>query len=313
MLRYLVRRTLYAVPILIGTCLITFALFFVVVSPTQLARRNIRSQNPSPQQIRDWVHERGYDRPRSQQFARYTGDLLRFRFGRSDASRELIWDKLRAGVGPSLMVAVPTFFAGLLTAVVFAVFVAYYRASYLDLWGTFLCVLLMSISYLVYIMAGQFVLGKVLKYFPMAGYLRGPHAVQFILLPTVIGVLAELGALVRFYRTALLDEMGQDYVRTARAKGVPERLVLFRHVLKNASIPILTSAVMSIPYLLLGSILLESFFAIPGLGTMTVDAIFNDDFPLVRAMVFIGTLLYVVGAVLTDVSYALVNPRVRLE
>ena len=174
MLRYLLRRTLYAVPILLGTCILTFLLFNVVVKPEQLAKRHIHSQNPTRAQVQDWLRDHGYDRPLPVQFARYVRDLMLFRFGNSDADEEPIVANLKAGVGPSFMVAAPTFLASLLTAILFAMFVAYYRGTYLDLWGTFLCVLIMSISYLVYIMAGQFILGKVLKYFPLAGYCADP-------------------------------------------------------------------------------------------------------------------------------------------
>jgi peptide/nickel transport system permease protein len=205
------------------------------------------------------------------------------------------------------------FFASLVTSITVALLAAYFRGTYLDHWTTFLCVLLMSITALVYIMGGQYLLGKILKYFPIAGYQGGLGSWKFVLLPTVVGVIMGLGSSVRFDRTIMLEEMNQDYVRTARAKGVPERAVLFRHVLKNASIPILTSVVLSIPFLLMGSLLLESFFGIPGLGSMTVDAINSQDFAVVRAMVFLGTVLYILGAILTDLSYALVDPRVRLE
>ena len=220
---------------------------------------------------------------------------------------------IKRGVGPSFHVASLTFFSSVLAAVTFALFVAYFRGTYVDTWGTFTCVLLMSITYLVYVMAGQFLLGKILKYFPISGYKSGMDAWRFVLLPMIIGLISGLGASVRLYRTFILEEMNQDYVRTARAKGVGEGAVLFTHVLKNASIPILTSVVLSIPFLLTGSLLLESFFGIPGLGTITVDAIQSQDFAVVRAMVFLGTILYIVGAILTDVSYALVDPRVRLE
>ncbi len=211
------------------------------------------------------------------------------------------------------MIASLVFFAGLTAAICFALGVAYFRGTYIDYAGTFLCVLLMSVVYVVYIIAGQFLLGKILKYFPLAGYQGGLQAWRFALLPVAVGVVSGLGSSVRLYRTFLLEEINQDYVRTARAKGVSERAILFRHVLKNASIPILTSTVLSIPFLLLGSILLESFFGIPGLGTLTVDAINSQDFATVRAMVFLGAVLYIAGALLTDISYALVDPRVRLE
>jgi peptide/nickel transport system permease protein len=314
MLRYLIRRVLYAVPILVGVSLITFALFYMTVTPEQMARRNLSAKNPSKAQIQEWLVQHGYDKPLAEQFRKHMTELFLFRFGASDATGEPIWSRIRAGVGPSTMVASSVFVALLITSICFALGVAYFRGTYLDAWATFLCVLLMSITYLVYIMGGQYVLGKLLRYFPLAGYRGGlENSWKFILLPMVIGVISGIGSSVRFYRTVMLEEMNQDYVRTARAKGVGERALLFRHVLKNASIPILTSAVLSIPFLMLGSILLESFFGIPGLGNLTVDAINSQDFAVLRAMVFLGTVLYIIGAVLTDVSYALVDPRVRLE
>lgn len=313
MLRYVIRRVLYAVPTLIGVSLLTFLLFYVAATPEQVARRNLSAKNPSPVQIKQWLKEHGYDKPLPQQFRKHMRELFLFRFGNSDATGEPIWDRIRAGVGPSTLVASLVFFATLITSICCALGLAYFRGTYLDLWGTFLCVLVMSITYLVYIMGGQYLLGKILKYGPMAGYRAGLHAWKFVLLPMAVGVIAGLGTSVRFDRTAMLEEMNQDYVRTARAKGVGERAVLFRHVLKNASIPIVTSTVLLIPSLLLGSLLLESFFGIPGLGSLTVDAIQSQDFAVVRAMVFLGAVLYIIGAILTDICYAIVDPRVRLE
>lgn len=313
MLRYILRRICYAVPILVGVSLITFILFYATATPEQMARRNLSARNPTKEQIQEWLAEHGYDKPLGTQFRKHMTELLLFRFGRSDATGDPIWDRIRAGVRPSAMIASLVLVSALITEVALALGVAYFRGTYIDLWATFLCVLLMSITYLVYIMTGQYLLGKVLKYFPLAGYREGLDAWKFVLLPTVIGVLSGLGAGVRFFRTVMLEEMNQDYVRTARAKGVGERAVLFRHVLKNASIPILTSTVLAIPFVLLGSLLLESFFGIPGLGSLTFDAIQSQDFAVVRAMVFLGTVLYIIGAVLTDISYALVDPRVRFE
>ncbi|MCL5103923.1 MAG: ABC transporter permease [Armatimonadetes bacterium] len=311
--RYLVRRLLYAVPILLGVSLLTFLLFYATSSPEQMARRNLSAKNPSPAQVQAWLVQHGYDKPLSQQFKKHMSELLLMRFGNSDATGEPIWDKLRAGVGPSTLVASMVFFGSLIVSITLALLVAYYRGTYLDVWGVFLCVLLMSVTYLVYIIGGQYVLSKLLKYLPLAGYVRGLGAVKFALLPMVIGIISGLGGEVRFYRTIMLEEMNQDYVRTARAKGVSEQAVLFKHVLKNAAIPILTRTVLSLPFIMMGSILLESFFGIPGLGTMTVDAINSQDFAVVRAMVFLGTILYIIGAALTDICYALVDPRVRLE
>lgn len=313
MLRYILRRLLIALPILVGVSLFTFLLFYGTISPEQMARNNLSAKNPTREQVSEWLRQHGYDRPPSEQFRRHMSALFLLRFGRSDATGEDIGARIRAGMGPSALVAGLVFFASLLTSICLALAFAYFRGTYLDVWGTLCCVFLMSVVYVVYIVAGQFLLGRVLKYFPIAGWDAGWGALKFSLLPTVVGVVHGLGGSVRFYRTVLLEEMNQDYVRTARAKGVGEGAILFRHVLKNAAIPILTSAVMSLPFLLTGSLLLESFFGIPGLGTLTVDAINSQDFAVVRAMVFLGSVLTILGTVLTDISYALVDPRVRLE
>lgn len=313
MLRYVLRRLAYAIPILVGVSLFTFLLFYATVSPQQMARNNLSAKNPTPEQVSEWLRQHGYDKPPVQQFRKHLTELFLFRFGRSDATGEEIGERIRAGMGPSAIVASLVFFASLLASLCLALGLAYFRGTYLDVWGTLLCVFLMSVVYVVYIIAGQYLLGRVLKYFPLAGWTEGAGALKFALLPALIGTIHGLGSGVRFYRTVLLEEIGQDYVRTARAKGVGEAAILFRHVLKNAATPILTSAVLSLPFLLTGSLLLESFFGIPGLGTLTVDAINSQDFAVVRAMVFLGSVLYIVGAILTDISYALVDPRIRLE
>jgi len=313
MLRYIIRRTFYAIPILIGVCLFTFFLFYVVVSPAQLARRNLSSKNPTRQEIQDWLQQHGYDRPRIIQFRDHMLKLALFNFGNSDANGEPIGRKLRHGIGPSLKLAAPMFAAEVYIAVALALVLAYYRGTYLDLWGLIVCVAGMSIPLLVYIIAGQFYLGKLLRLFPFAGYGPGLHSWNFIVMPMVIGVIAGIWGSVRFYRTAILEEINQDYVRTARAKGVAEGRILFTHVLKNAATPIMTSIILGIPFLILGNLLLESFFGIPGLGSMMVDAINSSDFALVRALVYLGAVLYIIGAMMTDISYALVDPRVRFE
>jgi peptide/nickel transport system permease protein len=313
MLSYVLRRVCLAVPTLIGVSLVTFLLFYVTVNPVQMAKRNLTAKNPTSEQVHDWLKAHGYDKPLPVQFRKHMTELFLLRFGKTDSTNEPIWGRIRAGIGPSTQIAVPVFVGAILSSLFCALWIAYLRGTYVDRYATLFCVLLLSVTYLVYIMGGQYVLGKVLRYYPLAGYQAGVSAWKFVLLPVVIGILAQLGSNVRFYRTLLLEEMHQDYVRTARAKGVSENAILFRHILKNASIPMLTSAVLSIPFLLTGSLLLESFFGIPGLGTLTVDAINSQDFAVVRAMVFLGTILYIVGSLLTDISYALVDPRVRLE
>ncbi|HHH45425.1 MAG TPA: ABC transporter permease, partial [Thiotrichales bacterium] len=206
-----------------------------------------------------------------------------------------------------------TLVLGLLVYVSFALLLAFFRGTRLDLGGVVLCVILMSISALYYIIVGQYVIGKLMRLLPISGYDHGLLALKFTLMPVIIGVIASIGSSSRFYRSIFLEELGRDYVRTARAKGLRETLVLFGHVLRNALIPILTNVVAILPLLFMGSLIMESFFGIPGLGSYTIDAINRQDFAIVRAMVFLGSFLYIVGLLLTDISYSLVDPRVRLS
>jgi peptide/nickel transport system permease protein len=313
MLWYVIRRTLYGVPILVGVTLFTFFLFYLSSTPEQMARRNLSAHNPSKAQIQAWIKQHGYDQPKSQQFKAYMTDLFLFRFGKSDVTGEDIGQRLKSGIGPSLEVNSLSFVAGLITDIFFAVYFAYYRNTYIDNWGRILCVMAMSITSVLYIIAGQYVFGIVLKLWPIAGFRPGLISWRFVALPAFIGVVAGFGGSVRLYRTFLLEEINQDYVRTARAKGVAEGKVLFQHVLKNAAIPFITSIVLSIPFLITGSLLTESFFGIPGIGNITVEAVFGQDFSTVRAVTFFYTILYIIGAIMTDVCYALADPRVRLE
>jgi peptide/nickel transport system permease protein len=322
---YILRRLLYAIPILIGVNVITFTLFFVVNSPDDMARLHLGVKRVTPEAIQKWKEERGYDRPllynaQARGAAKFTDTiffqksvkLFRFEFGRSDAGRDIGYD-IRTRMGPSLAIALPVFAVGLVTYVSFALLMAFFRATYLDFWGVVLCVVMMSISTLFYIIGGQYLVGKVWKLVPISGYEGGLSAIKFLILPIAIGIIAGVGASSRWYRTIFLEEMSKEYVRTARAKGLSETTVLFKHVLKNAMIPILTGVVVVIPALFLGSLIFESFFGIPGLGSYTIDAINSQDFAIVRAMVFLGSVLYIVGLILTDISYTLVDPRVRFE
>jgi peptide/nickel transport system permease protein len=240
----------------------------------------------------------------------FAGDFGRAEDGR-DISREIT-----ARMGPSLAIALPTFVLGLFVTVSFALLLAFFRASYLDFWGVVLCVALMSISGLFYIIGGQYLISKIWKLVPISGYGGAGNVLdawKFLILPVLIGVISGIGSSTRWYRTIFLEEIEKDYVRTARAKGLSEVTVLFRHVLRNAMIPILTGVVVVIPLLFMGSLLTESFFGIPGLGSYTIDAINAQDFAVVRAMVFIGSVLYIVGLILTDLSYTLVDPRIRFN
>ncbi|SEP42117.1 ABC transporter permease [Nitrosovibrio sp. Nv6] len=325
MLNYIIRRVLYAIPILIGVNLITFTLFFVVNTPDDMARMQLGIKRVTPEAIAKWKQERGYDKPlmfssSDEGFAKLTNTIFfeksaamfAFRFGRADDGRDIAYE-IKSRMVPSLAIALPVFLLGLGVYIVFALIMVFFRATYVDFWGVVLCVALMSISSLFYIIAGQFLISKLWHLVPISGYGQGLDAAKFLVLPVIIGVISGAGANTRWYRTLFLEEMGKDYVRTARAKGLPESIVLFGHVLRNAMIPILTGAVVVIPLLFLGSLIAESFFGIPGLGSYTIDAINSQDFAVVRAMVFLGSLLYIVGLILTDISYTLVDPRIRLE
>ena len=325
MLAYILRRVLYAIPILIGVNLITFALFFIVNTPDDMARMQLGVKRVTPEAVEKWKQERGYDKPlffasRQSGLSKITQTiffeksvrLFAFDFGPAEDRRD-IGQEIRARMGPSLALAIPVFLVGLAVNITFALLMAFFRATYLDFWGVVLCVAMMSISTLFYIIGGQYVAAKLWNLVPISGYDGGLDAGRFVILPVLIGVVSGIGSGSRWYRTIFLEEMGRDYVRTARAKGLAESVVLFRHVLKNAMIPILTGAVVVIPLLFMGSLLTESFFGIPGLGSYTIDAIQAQDFAVVRSMVFIGSVLYIVGLLLTDLSYTIVDPRIRFD
>lgn len=326
MLTYIIRRTLYAIPILIGVNILVFLLFFVVNSPDQMARKILGEKNITQEDVDNWKKQNGYHLPlwfnteasgskhfTETIFFQKSIKLFVFDFGTSDRNNLDITSQISQRMWASFAIALPTFLLGLSVNITFSMIVAYYRATYVDFWGTILAVILMSVSALFYIIGGQWIFGKILRLFPISGYDAGPNMFKFVALPVVIGIVSGIGAGVRFYRTIFLEEVNQDYVRTARAKGLSEGIILFKHALKNAMIPILTSVVSTIPYLFLGSLLIEAFFAIPGLGSFIIEAIQAQDFAIVRSMVYLGSVLYIISLLLTDISYTLVDPRVRFE
>ncbi|MBT5098703.1 ABC transporter permease [Gammaproteobacteria bacterium] len=322
---YIIRRMLYAIPILIGINLITFVLFFVVNSPDDMALMQLGSKHTTELQIEDWKRERGYHLPllyNAEQsglaavtetiFYQKSAKLFVFDFGSSDSGRDIGYD-ISQRMWPSLALAIPTLLVGLLVTITLALTIAFFRGTYIDYWAVIICVALISISSLFYIIGGQFLIGKLLKIVPISGFDTGLHALKFMILPVLIGIVGGIGSNTRWYRTIFLEEINKDYVRTARSKGLSEQMVLFKHVLRNALIPILTGVVVVLPLLFMGSLLTENFFGIPGLGSYTIDAINRQDFAIVRAMVFLGSVLYIIGLVLTDISYTLVDPRIRLS
>jgi len=325
MIAYIFRRFMYGALILLGVNVFTFVLFFAVNTPDDMARLAIGGQRVSVDAIEKWKADRGYDKPlfinpSATGLSQYTDTifyqrsvpLLKFDFGASDEGRD-IGREIGVRMWPSLALAIPTFILGLLVSVAFSLSLVFFRTTRLDFWGVVLCVLMLSISGLFYIIAGQWLFSKILRLVPYSGFAWGWDAVKFLALPVLVAIISRLGPEARFYRSLFLEEINKDYVRTARARGLSERMVLFKHVLRNAMLPILTGTVSALPLLFMGSLIAESFFGIPGLGSYTIDAIGAQDFSVVRAMVFLGASLYIVGLILADISYTLADPRVRFE
>jgi len=322
MLSFLVRRLFYVPLIVFGVMLLTFFVSFIVQTPEQRARA-VLDKRATPQAISNYLHERGYDKPRfinteagarwwDSIFFQEMGKLIRFDLGRSDITREPLGAKFLAGAGPSLAITLPAALFGLLMAVSLSLYLVLVRYSLLDRAGTIGCVILMSIVPMLYIFAGQSLLGLELKWFPVSGFDASQlTGVRFLMMPVLIFCLINLGDETRIYRTVFLEEIAQDYIRTARAKGVDNNRLLFTHVLKNGMISLITLVVAHLPMLVLGSLLIENFFGIPGLGNLLATALQSGDQAVVSASVFVGALLYQAGLIATDICYAIADPRIR--
>jgi len=312
MTAYIIRRLLYMVPIVIGVLLVTFCLFTLVGGDIS---QQIAGKNADAETIAEIRHEYGFDKPLflswDSQFLAHFKKAFTFHFGRA-LDREKVSDKILRGVGPSLSLTIPMFIGTLVVSISLALIVAFLRGTVWDQFIVILCVAGMSIPYLSFIIFGQYFFAYELDWFPIFYDPSQPMSLS-IVLPAMIGIVAGLGSNLRFYRTIMLDEIRSDYVRTAFAKGLSVRTVLFKHVLKNAMIPIITSVVLSIPYLILGSLLLERFFGIPGLGYLMIEAINARDFFVLNAMTFILALLIAIFTLLTDICYAWVDPRVKFD
>lgn len=325
MFAYIVRRLAMAVPILIGVNFITFALFFMVNTPDDMARAQLGAKQTTPELIQAWKEDRGYDKPlfvntdaggldvlTDTLFVNESIKLFSFDFGQSDSGRQISAD-IYERMWPSLAIALPTFIIGLVTNIAIALLIVLFRGSTLDKATMAIAVAIMSVSGLFYIIAGQVLFSKMWHWVPISGYAEGWEGVKFLILPVLIGVFAGIGAGTRWYRSIFLEEINKEYITTAKAKGLSEIKVLFAHVLRNGLLPILTGVVVVIPTLFMGSLIMESFFGIPGLGSYTIDAIQAQDFGIVKAMVFLGSVLYIIGLILTDISYTYFDPRVKLS
>jgi peptide/nickel transport system permease protein len=308
---YTIKRLLYAIPILIGVTMVIFLLFNVVAGdPTAV----LLGKHATSQQMAELRHELGLDKPMLMQYLDTLKSAFTLNFGRSWSTKQHIMQMIKGGAYASLTLSVPAFVLASLAAIAVALLAAFFRGTLLDRSLVVVSVVLMSISVLAYILFGQWVFAYKLGWFEIAGYEYGfPDFLPYIVLPAIIWIVLSIGPDVRFYRTVILDEVHQDYVRTARAKGLSNRMILFKHVLKNAMIPIITNLVIQVPALILGALLIENFFGIPGLGNMTLQAINNSDFPVIKAMTILSSILYIIFNVITDVLYTLVDPRVQLK
>jgi peptide/nickel transport system permease protein len=323
MTAYIIRRLLTVIPITLGVLLLVFTIYRVIGGDPAV---RLAGKNATPAKIEQIRKQHGYDKPKffnwqeaaktgkpaavfDSQFWQIVRQFAQLDFGKSLQSNQRISTMMADGVVPSLCITTPIFLIELTVAIALALLCAFYRNTWIDRTFVVISIVGMSISGLVYIMVGQYFFSFVLEWFPVWGF----EGVNYVLLPVAIGVIAGIGGSLRFYRTIMLDEMYQDYVRTAFAKGASQRQVLFKHVLKNAAIPILTNVVVAIPFLYTGSLMLESFFGIPGLGRMTVDAIYTGDEPVLFAMVFIGSVIFVIANLITDLCYTWADPRIRLQ
>lgn len=309
-LTFLLRRVAHALSILFGITLVIFGLFHWVGGNPVL---RLVGKNATAAEIARMSHQLGLDRPVWRQYLDYVGGLIRFDFGRSWETRQRIGAMILDGIGPSLSLALPAFVAAAVVALTIALIAALYRDRWPDRLLVTLSVAGMSLSVLAFIIGAQYLFAFRLGWFPISGWEPGLRGVPYLVLPVAIWVAASLGASARFYRAAFLEEMRKEYIITARAKGLAWPRILARHVLPNAMIPVLTYLVMEIPMLFTGSLLLENFFGVPGLGNMSISAINASDLPVIKAMTFMGALLYIVANILGDVLYARVDPRVRVQ
>ena len=311
MTTYILRRILYAIPIVLGTTLVLFVIFNVVPGDPAL---DLAGRHATPESVASIRKELGLDKPYHMQYLDLLNNLVHLDFGRSYRTKESITDIFFRGAGVSLALTAPPFLLSLIISVIVGMFVAIRRGTWVDRSAVAIAVGMQSISVLVYILACQYFLAYKMKLFPIAGFETSIFmSIPYLVLPWVILLLLSIAPQVRFYRTAILDELYQDYVRTAQAKGLRQRAVMLKHVLKNAMIPIITDVVISIPFLILGALLIESFFGIPGLGDLVVRAIANSDRPVLIAVTVLGTVAFVVFNIVSDVLYAVVDPRVQLK
>ena len=309
---YIARRLWQTIPTLAGVILLVFILFNWVGGDPALV---LAGKVPDPAQIENIRRQLGLDQPWWIQLWIFVGQVFTFDFGRSWSTNQLVSEVLLTRVGPTLTVMVPMLVLETLLAVALALLVAYVRGSLTDRTVMFLTTVAMSISFLVYIIVFQWLLGFRLDWFPVQGWSNDlwTNLTVYAPLPVLLGVLVSVAPSLRLYRSFFLDEIGQDYVRTARAKGLAENRVMLRHVLRNAMIPILTYVGIGLPGLFVGSFLLEVFFSIPGLGREVIESVNRSDFPVIKAITVYLAIVTMSVNLLVDVLYRVADPRVSFK
>ena len=311
MMSYLIRRLWQMVPTLLGVLLLVFFLFnWVGGDPAYVLAGKISN----PEQIANIRHQLGLDEPIYVQLWIFIKQTICFDFGSSWSTGEAVSDIIVSRMGPSLTLLIPLTILETAVAVALGLAVAYVRGSFTDRTIMIVCTIGMAVSILVYIIVFQYWLAYRLGWFPVQGWdVSWLGALQYALLPILILLVVSIASNLRLYRTFMLDELGQDYVRTARAKGLTEKRVLWVHVLRNAAIPIVTYVMSNLPSLLVGAFLVERFFSIPGIGREIILAVERSDFPVVKAITIYVAIATMVFNLLADLLYQKIDPRVRLQ
>jgi peptide/nickel transport system permease protein len=311
MIKYVIRRLLYLIPVLLGVSFIIFILFNLVAGdPTAV----LLGKNATAAQMTELREQLGLNKPLIEQYFDVVKSAFTFNFGYSWSTKQEISQMIVHGAYPSLCLTFPAFVFATVLSLIIALVVAFYRGKGIDLFVRILCIAGVSISALAYILFFQYFFAFKFGWFEISGFEYGfPQFVPYVALPAIIFILLSLGPDVRFFRTVILDEIYQDYVRTARAKGLSEVIILLKHVLRNALIPIITYVIIQIPSLILGALLLENFFSIPGLGGITLNALNSSDFPVIKAMAILSSVLYIILSLATDILYTFADPRVKLK
>ncbi|UTH73096.1 ABC transporter permease [Chromobacterium sp. IIBBL 290-4] len=309
---FIIRRLLQMIPTLFGVMLLVFTLFNLVGGDPSLV---LAGKHMSPEVLAKIRVQLGLDKSLPEQFMLFVHQVLTLDFGMSWSTQQPVADVIGSRIGPSLTLTGAILAVDLLLAIPLAALVAYYRGGLTDHIITMICTVAMSISALIYIIAGQFFIGFKLGWFPVRGWGDSfwVNLFVYVPLPMLMGLLVALGPDIRFYRSFFVEELGQDYVRTARAKGLSEQRVMLKHVLRNALIPVVTSIMMSLPYLLLGALVLESFFGIPGMGNEVIQAVNKSDFPVIKAITIYIAIATMVFNLLGDLVYKWIDPRVQLK